>query len=308
MWRYLSRPSGETLLALESGRCVAILDSFRRSYWLSGQPITVRETCDWFCLPQYRPFGLGLKLMRQMMAKPEPIIVIGGTAATQLLLPRLKWARLTDVPNYLLPVSGRALAGLGLRRLLSGSEVLARLLPPGLKIRRPRRLQPAASSAQVYVSSSGTVAPPPPPDTYVLASLIDKDSLRWLALAPKEIGDLITLNFVIDGVLVGMSVSRLEKRALGVTAKLLHLQSALYSPETIDWIVSETAQYLADSGAGLIICRLSCPTIGAALRRVGFLIVRFRPAYWWSAGGIAPFGTMHLTNMRGDDAIEFPLS
>ena len=62
----------------------------------------VRETCDWFCLPEYRAFGVGLHLMRRMMAKPEPILVIGGTTYTRDLLPRLKWTRLPDVGNYLL--------------------------------------------------------------------------------------------------------------------------------------------------------------------------------------------------------------
>src|SRR5512137_232443 len=63
-WRYLSRPFGETLLALDNGRCVAILDAFLSPYLFSGRRVTVSETCDWFCLPEYRPLGLGVKLMR----------------------------------------------------------------------------------------------------------------------------------------------------------------------------------------------------------------------------------------------------
>lgn len=300
-WRYLERPSGETLLALDNGRCVATLDSFLRTYLMAGRCVTVRETADWFCLPEYRPLGLGLKLMRQMMAKPEPIIVIGGTAATQSLLPRLKWEPLPAVENYLLPVSIRALVGFGLRRRRAGSEVFARLIPSGLKIRRPRRLPPPVPSAQVCVSSNGRVPPPPPPDAYTLAVLIDKDSLRWNALAPKEVGDLITLNFVVDGMLVGISMSRLQRRVEGCTGKLLHLQSAEQSPAMIGWIVSETMLHLVDRGAGLIICRSSCPTIRAALRRVGCLSARPYPAFWWSARGIAPTSTMHLTKIVGND-------
>ena len=78
-WRYRARESGDTLVASDQGRCIGILDSFTRPYWIAGRQQIVRETCDWFCLPEYRAFGVGLHLMRRMMAKPEPILVIGGT-------------------------------------------------------------------------------------------------------------------------------------------------------------------------------------------------------------------------------------
>jgi hypothetical protein len=131
--------------------------------------------------------------------------------------------------------------------------------------------------------------------------LIDEDSLRWNALAPKEIGDLITLNFMVDGEPVGISVSRLQRRAEGSAAKLLHLQSTVQSAATIGWIVSETVRHLIASGVSLIICRSSCPTIDAALRRVGFWSARSYPAFWWSAARTAPAGAMHLTKMVGND-------
>jgi hypothetical protein len=81
-WRFGRRESGETLVASDRGRCVGILDSFIRPYLIAGQRELVRETCDWFCLPEYRAVGVGLHLMRRMMSKPEPILVIGGTKAT----------------------------------------------------------------------------------------------------------------------------------------------------------------------------------------------------------------------------------
>jgi hypothetical protein len=153
----------------------------------------------------------------------------------------------------------------------------------------------------VRVSSSGEVPPPPPPDAYALAVLIDKDSLRWNALAPKEIGDLITLSFMVDGEPVGISISRLQRRAEGCAAKLVHLQSAVQSAATIGWIVSETVHHLVASGAGLIICRSSCPTIGAVLRRNGFWSARPYPAFWWCGAGTVPAGVMHLTKIVGND-------
>src|SRR5438094_250524 len=82
-WRYDARPSGGGIwLAGHDGQCVAMLDSFVRPYLLDGRRILVREGCDWYCLPKYRPLGLGVRLMREMMACPEPMLSIGGRNAT----------------------------------------------------------------------------------------------------------------------------------------------------------------------------------------------------------------------------------
>jgi len=302
-WRFFARRCGETLLALDGERCVAILDAFLRPYLVSGRCITVRETCDWFCLPEYRPLGVGLRLMRLMMAKPEPIVVIGGAQSTRSLLPKLKWQSLCSVSDYVLPVSLRGVTGFGMRLLLERAEKLARLIPPQIKLRRPRRLKGAGASVQVTDGVSGQMLPLPAHDAYGVASLMDEENLRWLALAPQEIGDLVTLNFFVDGVPVGISTSRLMEHVEGRTAKLLHIQSALQSHAMLEWIISETAQQLVARGAGLITCRASCPVVGAALRRVGFLFVRALPAFWWSGGIAPPTGTMHLTMIRGDDAL-----
>lgn len=304
-WRYMERRFRDTLLAIDRGRCVAILDSFLRTYLLAGRPTAVRETCDWFCLPEYRKLGMGLSLMRRMMAKAEPIIVIGGTEATKSLLPRLKWQQLPDVPNYFLPISSRALAAFGLRRLRAGAEVFARALP-NLTIRRPRPIPPPSQSAELLVSSDGRVPLPVPLNSYALVSMIDEATLRWLARAPREVGDLVTLEFMMDGELVGISTSRLERRKEGLSAKVLHLQSTLHSRQhVIDWMVGETARQLATRRAEFISCRASCPTIRMALRRTGFLAGPPLSAFWWSAQGVAPRGPMHLTRIVGDDSIEF---
>jgi hypothetical protein len=304
VWRYEARPFGETLLAFDDGRCVANLDSLLRPYLLSGVPVTVRETCDWFCLPEYRPLGIGIKLIRQMMTWPEPILVIGGNAPTRELLPRMKWSRFPEVSDYLLPLSWRALGALALRRFLPRGEVLARLIPSQLALRRPRQLPRPPSYAQVRASPGTEIPPPPPRDTYGLASLIDETCLEWLAHAPREIGDLVSLNFWVEDAPVGISIIRLVPQSEGLTAKIVHLQCALHSPAMMEWIVSETSRYLMTRGAGLITGRFSCPTIGAALQRVGFLCVRKQPAFWWSREEIAPpHGPMHLTMLRGDDAL-----
>ena len=151
-WRYLERPGGETLLALDRGRCIGIIDSFLRPYVVGDRRITVRETCDWFCLPQYRAFGVGLQLMRRMMTKQEPILSVGGTNFTLELLPKLKWALLSSANTYILPISLRSAAGLAVWRLwpwaASLTERILRYLP--LALRAPR-CEPPTPNARVQL-------------------------------------------------------------------------------------------------------------------------------------------------------------
>jgi Acetyltransferase (GNAT) family len=301
-WRYLTRPAAETLLAVDGDRCVAILDSYLRPYVFCGGTATVRETCDWYCRPEYRSLGVGLKLMRQMMAKPESIVVVGGTEATHLLLPRLKWQRLPDIPIYVLPLSVKSALAFKLRkRAPTAGEVLTSLIPSGLRIFRARQLPPPANSAQVSASSGLEVPGIPSPNPYALALLLDRDNLNWLLGAPKEVGNLLVLRFLIDGSLVAISVTRLQRRHEGLTAKVLHIQTEDRSPATMGWIVSATALHLVEKGASLIICLCSDAMIGNALRRVGFMAAGQRHAFWWSADKRAPTGTMNLTKMVGDD-------
>src|ERR1051325_3382040 len=69
-WRYYSRPAGAvTWLAMKQGHCVGMLDSMLRPYLLHGRRVLIRETADWYCTPEQRPFGVGLWLLRQAAGK-----------------------------------------------------------------------------------------------------------------------------------------------------------------------------------------------------------------------------------------------
>jgi hypothetical protein len=254
VWRYLTKSGSETLLAFDGNRCVAILDSHLYPYVVCGKIVTVRETCNWYCRPEYRPLGVGVRLMRQMMAKPEPILVVGATEAANALLARLKWQRLSDARAYVLPLRLKTALGFVLRTRLSADEALVRLIPSGLRIFRLRRLGPPKNSAQMIVSSSLEVPAITSPDEYTLAPLLDNNRLNWLAQAPTEVGELLRLTFLVDGRLVAISITRLKWQPEGLIAKVLHLQSKDRSPAAIGWIISQTALHLATKGAGLIIC------------------------------------------------------
>jgi Acetyltransferase (GNAT) domain len=302
-WRYGGRDRGETLVAHDKGRCVGILDSFIRPYLIAGHRELVRETCDWFCLPQYRALGVGLHLMRRMMAMPEPILVIGGTETTVDLLPRLKWARLENVERFVLPVSTRTAAGLLSHRFGGYGAALARVIPHSFLARRIRREPPPSANVEVRRQAPGgaerlaRVAP------YDFAPWLDASLLDWLATAPDVLGEFVPLSFFMDGEPVGMSVSRLQMPAVGCKAQIVHLHATRLA--LIDWMVSETVHHLVERGAGAVLCNASCPLTVRALSGFGFVRRPPAPVYWWHASKPSPSGLLNLTSLRADDALQF---
>jgi hypothetical protein len=298
-WRYGAPENGETLVACDSGRCIGILGSFTRRYLMAGREEAVRETCDWFCLPEYRALGIGLHLMRQMMARPEPILVIGGSEFTHNLLPRLKWARLPEVDNFALFTSTRMRLGLKVYGRWRASAVLAQAIPDIRLIWRFPKEPPPSSNAQVRASTLLDLSQLPRIAPYALVPLLEISSLLWLARAPTILGEFTLLSFYCHGEIIGFSINRLQTTPFGTKGQIVHLHAARF--EMIKWMVSETVQHLIRRGVGAIFCRASCPIIGEALSDLGFLRQLPSPAYCWPPNKAPPTGPIHLTSMRADD-------
>ncbi|MBW8268687.1 hypothetical protein [Caldovatus aquaticus] len=305
-WRFHERPPGNAAwLAFDGERCVAMLDSFLRPYLLDGRRILVRETCDWFCLPQYRPLGLGLRLMREIMAGPEPSLSIGGTEATLAMLPRLRWTPLPEVQKYVLPVRVRSLAGSLLRRKWPEREALARAIPGFLPLRPLHRAPPPPGVARVSEWRPGTPAPLPLPQRGGLVQLLEQADLDWIARTPPDFARPLGLAFLLDGRPVGFSLSQLEPVASGFDGTIVHLQIAHDAQPVADWIVAETAHRLAARGAGIIRCGASGPEKVAALRRAGFVARQGLPSYWWPGTGAPAPAALDAGYLRANDAMPF---
>lgn len=303
-WRYEDRANGETLVATDRGRCVGILDSFTRPYWIAGRRQVVRETCDWFCLPEYRAFGVGLHLMRRMMAKPEPILVVGGTEHTRNLLPRLKWARLPEVGNFILGISAKTVAGLVAHKRWRGGIALARAVPDLPLLRKLRPAPPPSANCSVGFRAPGegieAAAVPP----YALSPVLGAEVLDWFAHAPAVLGQLVQLSFHCEGELVGIALCRLEElESCGRVARIVHLHAKRV--ELIDWMAGAAVAHLIEQGAGVVLCRASCPATTKALAALGFWRLKTSPAYWWPAVKLPPSGAFHLTTLQADDALQF---
>ena len=103
-WRYYDRPADAvTWLAMEHNACVGMLDSMLRPYLLDGHRILVRETADWYCIPQQRGI-LGLRLLWCLNSCPEPVFVMGGSETTRRILSQMRdWTNLPATSSYILP-------------------------------------------------------------------------------------------------------------------------------------------------------------------------------------------------------------
>jgi len=300
-WRYTSKPSGETLLALDRNRCVAMVDTFLRPYWIGGCRRLVRETCDWFCLPAYRPLGLGLHLMRQVMKQPEPTIAIGGTEHTRELLPKLRWASLPEIYDYVFPASAKTVASFLAR---SGRFAWAASLIPNIPLTRQRpRSAPPFDKLSVQVRNPGDEVPIAGAFPYDLCPEIERPVLDWLARAPPILGEFVVLQFHSDDLQTGIVICRIEDLSLGCVAQVVHLQPARL--DVIDWMVSATVAHLLERGAGVIFARSSCPSISTALTAAGFYRRKSVPMFWWARDGVRPTGQFNLASLQADDALHF---
>lgn len=304
-WRYLERPSGGlTWVALDRDRCVGMIDSYLRPYLLDGRRVLVRETADWFCLPQYRPLGIGLKLMRMMMRLPEPLINIGGTDPTRSILPRLGWKRISTVQQMVLPVNLRGLAG----RLLSRTQHperarYARAIPRFLRLQRPVTIPPPAADAQVQEWLPGRELEIPIRRQEGLLELVERPDLEWICSAPHNLFQAVVLVFRLGGEPVGFSLSQLEPSASGLDGRIVHLQMSCPSQALTEWIISETVRRLTDGGANFIRCRASTRPAIAALRRTGFFAAGVEPVFWWAQGPTPPPVGIVVSYLRADDAV-----
>jgi hypothetical protein len=286
---------------------VAFLDSFIRPCRVGAQVVSVRQTANWFCHPDYRPV-VGIKLMRMMMDKPEPMLIVGGNDNSWNVLPRLRWHALPTVPQYVLPI-GPGVVFKGLSHLLDFPvsaipSALGRVISFRVFGRR-RGTTPNGSGSVMRLRGAEAIPEiVPPPDGCALSAVLGQEEVDWLDKAPDAMGDFVWLVFSVDGSPVGLSLSRLYEDRPFRAAKLLHLQVTDPSAAGYTWIIEETVHYLAERGAQWIAARFGNPLIVQVLEKMGFKNRRVdAPAFWWNHGQEPPDGPYHLTSVCGNESV-----
>lgn len=302
-WRYHQQPAGHiTWVACVNGECVAMLDSRVRPYLLYNRRVMIRETADWYAMPEHRRYGLGLTMLSKLRSYPEPVLVIGGSNMTRGILGRLRWRELPQVQSYVLPVTARGLTANMLRLKRPQHESLARLVWHRLPCRAPRLLPAPPGLADVQLLTGHEWHPLPVDASSNLVGLMEQDHWEWLARMPACFATQLGMVFRLDGAVVGFCLAQLEPSATGLDGRIVHLQAGQSDVRTLGWIVSSAARALADRGAAFIRCYVSTQEKIAAMKAAGFFLSKPVPCYWWARPGYEVPATVDVDYLRGDDA------
>jgi hypothetical protein len=306
-WRYVHRTDGETLVAMSGSKCIGLIDTFIRPYCIGGQEIPVREPCDWYCLPGNR--GVGMRLMKFLIAQGEPLLGVGLPKAAVAIAPRLNWTHLLDAHDFILPITARRMAGAVLRKARLGDGSIAKYLP------RSIRLRPTAAWTR-HREVDGEVEDLSPDEWpgedwpgagsrsgYAVAPVLTKSYVRWLTSGPPSLGKVFCLAFRIKGALVGLTICRIEASKIGRKARLIHLHSSELNERTLRWMIAENVHRAVELDAESVHCRSSCSTTKAALASLHFLPTASEAVMVGFNGRSIPSGPVNITYLRGDDAM-----
>ena len=273
---------------------------------IAGERVRVRETGEWFCLPEYRPL-VSLRVLQSLMKKPEPIIATTNSDVTKAVLPKLKWHVVCEQQQCIFAAGvGVAVKGLTNRlkmKLTTLPSFTGTLLP--FLFRKPRLLPAPEQPASVTMISSADDLPDiePPADAFSLYALADRDEARWFGAAPHGEGQFIWFRFKLKDETIGLSLSRIFQEGPYRAARLLHLQSNRHEPDIYAWMASETSSHLTASGVHWIEARSTSPMIVGALEAIGYRKGKSFPVYWWPGKHRDIDGNILLNGMRGEEAL-----
>ena len=300
-WRYLEAPTHSMLLALRGDECLAVVSAFSRPYRFGQRTVTCLETADWYCLPELRLSGLGIRLMQHLMQQGQPIVSVGGSADTLKLLPRLGWIRLGSAMEYERILGSPALQLF--RAARAGVATLGRTLrswmrPPRLPRSRPEgaAIAPNESDADDFtglnpVCGACSTVPMPMPDQFA-----------WVAAGMRPLRRLVVTRFRSrpGTALGGWSLLRIEELGSRTEALLLDLCGPPDDRRLRGWMLAETLAVAVAAGATRIRALTSCPSLQTSLRDHRFAARGHKPIHVWTAGEAAPPGPYHLGVNVGD--------
>jgi hypothetical protein len=303
-WRYEEPSFHRAFLAMRDGECLAMESAFRHPYRVGDEIVEFLEVFDWFCLPELRNSGLGVRIMQRYMQEPNPLLLIGGTADTQGLLPRLKWQIAGRSTRWMLPIGiertaealtrrarlprGVARAAAPLVRRVAGWRPRRRFAPPG------GRVVPVALPGEELLRLQRR------PSAYGTVPLWTPELLRWLLAGFGGIGRHIPFYFVRDGALQGFALLRICPTEAGCDGEVIDLFAPDRDADLYAWMLSELVVVSDGFGAANVSARTTCPAVQAALRRLKFLELPSDPIQIWWPGHAGLPEPMLIGSNTGD--------
>lgn len=293
-WRFYERPHGQPWVACNDDSCVGMIDSMLRPHMLDGHRVWIRQSADWFCLPNHRT-GIGLMLLNRVVTQGEPVLVIGGTGFTQQGLPKFGFRKLGSARYYVRPVTLRGLAGNLLRRRWWQQERLAQMMPH-ISWRMVERHRPM--NGQVSLMDENYEIPPPTGDG--LVEIIEPWHWQWLLKMPRPMATPVGLAFSINDKFVGCSISQLEQTAVDPDGRILHLQ--FVNPDVGRWIINSTVNFLRECNVGFVRCAATTEIKFKLFEEAGFIYTQPMPIHWYSRH-VPPPIQVDAGYLHADDAM-----
>jgi len=303
-WRYEELPLHRAWLALRDGEVLAMEASFERPYRIGDAIEPILEVFDWYCLPDLRNSGLGVRVMQRLM-KERACLLVGGSDDTRGLLPRLRWQVIAQATKFVLPIGvGRLAEALRGRAPIPGfaARLGARAL---LALRRPRPRSVPEHARVVPVATVGDEmqALYRGPVAYAAVPLWPPELVRWMLCAHPSVGHFVPLYFAEGERLRGWTLTRVFETPGGCDAEIVECFAPDPSEELYAWMVSETALRAAAFRPDLLGTSTSCAHLAAALRRCGFIARDAAPVQLWRPAGALPAGPVLIGANSGDTSL-----
>jgi hypothetical protein len=292
-WRY-EEPSAFQLgyLALRDGECLAMECAFRRPYRTGERTLDVLEVFDWYTLPELRGSGLGMRVMQALMREPHPLMLVGGSADTQALLPRLGWRHVATSSRWVLALGVERTREALQRRLrippaaapLARAAAWAAVHRPGVQ---PRRRAAPRGGRVFAVAGAGDDLQKlyRAPTRYGTLPLWSDAQLRWLTGGFPALGHYVPLYFAVGERVVGFALLRAYPTEHGCDVEILDLYAPEPDASLYAWMVSEVALRGAGFAPGVVATSTTCPLVEQALRRNRFVRTSAVPVQFSLPGG-----------------------
>jgi hypothetical protein len=306
-WRYAALPLHRTWLALRDGEVLATECAFQRPYRIGDEPVDVLEVFDWFVLPELRNSGVGVRIQQHLM-KLGPCLLVGGSADTQALLPRLKFQIVAQAGRWVLPLGSDRLAGAIAKRVPALPPALAKLAAraalarPGQKP-RARAVPPGGRAIAVARVGDEIQRLYRGPLDYAAVPLWPAALLEWMQGGHPSLGHFLPLYFARGETLVGWALVRIYATELGCDAELVECFAPRPDVDTYTWMVSEIATRVAAFDPGLLGACTACPLLGEALARNRFVQNSTNPVQLWWPGRTLPPGALAIGANSGDSSL-----
>jgi hypothetical protein len=303
-WRYETLPLHHAWLAMRDGEVLAMECAIARPYRFGDESVDVLEVFDWYCLPELRNAGLGVRVMQALM-KEGPCLLVGGSEDTRGLLPRLKWHLLDTAHRYVLPLGadrlGAAIAKRTRLPVAAGRLAARAALADPRRRPRPRAVPRGGRAIAVAAVGDEVQALYASATAYGGLPLWPASLLAWLQGGHPALGHFLPLVFAIDGVLRGFAMARVAPGADGCDAEIVECFAPVPDAALYTWMVSELATRIAGFRPGLLGACTPCPLLAEALRRNGFLQSGENPVQlWWPGGRPVPTGPFLIGSNSGD--------